>query len=181
MHPQSVLDPDWHPSEVSEGEWSELPEGVRVRALKRFQYELKLSQQQYRELAALPFWMSYGPENGLPEDWFNTAGYLLPKYRPGGGLYDRFRTWRHEFRRRRWRKRLLHEKLRARYRKVSVLGPFIYGGAIYIAYHFVSRALEARFDDFDAAGLSMLCLLAAFLALGITQRILKHKYPWLEE
>ena len=92
MEPKSVLDPYWVPPEVSAEKWRQLAEGVRVRVLKRSQYFLKLTPQQYREIAALPYWMSYGPENGLQEDWFNPAGFLLPKYRPGGGLYEQFRT-----------------------------------------------------------------------------------------
>jgi hypothetical protein len=98
------------PVDVPVDLWDSIPEGFRLRWLKRSQFAHALSFDQYYALARLPYWMFYGPEHGAPADWYNDQGYLLPKYRPGGGRHDEFRRWRHEYRRSSWRRRSLRGK-----------------------------------------------------------------------
>lgn len=78
------LDPIRRPAEVDEEVWEAMTAGERVRALKFAEDSIPLPARVYRELRELPSWAFYGPETGLPEDWFNRQGFLLPRFRPGG-------------------------------------------------------------------------------------------------
>jgi hypothetical protein len=81
-----------------------------------------LSREEYLELERQPFWTSYGPEHGLPTELFNEMGLLLPKYRPGGGLYPQFRVWRRWYRHVSWSHRAAARKLeRFDYRHGGIL------------------------------------------------------------
>ena len=91
--------------------WSRLNDGERVRWLKAHQYELHLSRDQFLQLSRVPFWAMFGPEHGLPAELFNDRGFLLPKYRPGGGLYGEFQKWRRAYRLASWRQLRLHRRL----------------------------------------------------------------------
>jgi len=106
--PSFLADPPegWDPEQ-----WAALTDGARLRWVKEHQLELSLSREEYVALARLPFWASYGPEHGLPESLFNTRGFLLPRYRPGGGLYERFRIWRRWYRHISWRERAIRRRL----------------------------------------------------------------------
>jgi hypothetical protein len=110
--PVDLSDIDLKPRDITEGEWTSCPPGVRVRLVRNRQYELDLTPEQYQALYRLPYWMLYGPEHGLPKDWFNPDGFLLPKYRPGGGRFDDFRKWRRWHRSHRWLHYRIEEKLR---------------------------------------------------------------------
>lgn len=83
-----------HPPEGVDSSWDDMAPGERLRWLKEHQYELHLSRGEFLQLTRVPFWAMYGPEHGLPEEMFNQQGFLLPKYRPGGGRYPMFREWR---------------------------------------------------------------------------------------
>jgi len=106
--PPIVLDP---PPSVDPAEWERLSDGERLRWLKAHQFELHLSREQFLQLSGVPFWAAYGPEHGLPGDLFNEQGFLLPKYRPGGGLYDDFRRWRRVYRLASWQRFQLRRRL----------------------------------------------------------------------
>ncbi|HEX2162356.1 MAG TPA: hypothetical protein VHM02_00250 [Thermoanaerobaculia bacterium] len=95
------LDPIPRPDLVDEATWEALTPGERVRALKSAEEGLPLPAHVYGDLRELPAWAFYGPETGLPEDWFNLQGFLLPRFRPGGGDRPRFLAWKREIRLRR--------------------------------------------------------------------------------
>jgi hypothetical protein len=92
-------------------EWGALSAGERLRWAKRNQLALSLSREEYLALARQPFWACYGPEHGLPAELFNDKGLLLPKYRPGGGLYPQFQVWRRWYRHVSWSHRAMDRKL----------------------------------------------------------------------
>jgi hypothetical protein len=165
--PPIVLDP---PASVDRAGWERLSDGERLRWLKAHQYELHLTRNQFLELSRVPFWAAYGPEHGLPADLFNEQGFLLPKYRPGGGLYDDFRRWRRTYRLASWR------QLRLRRRVERFLhGPGAFtGGAWLMIGVFLAKLLSPALQDrfVDAPELVLLgavvlvhCLAGALLAL----------------
>jgi hypothetical protein len=109
------------PAQVPTEVWSALNDGERLRWLKAHRHDLGLTREQYIELANVPYWASYGPEHGLPPDLFNDRGFLLPKYRPGGGLHHQFRRWRQWYRRVIWLHVMLQRRVETFYRRSGFL------------------------------------------------------------
>lgn len=137
MDPSDI---DLKPRDVTEDEWISIPPGVRVRRVRNHQYELDLSPEQYETLYRLPYWMLYGPEHGLPAGWFNPDGFLLPKYRPGGGRFGDFRKWRRWYRSHRWLHYKIEERfrmLRERYKTAYAVGAIV----LFIALYFASERI----------------------------------------
>jgi hypothetical protein len=87
-------DPVPRPDGFPEDDWQELRPGERVRWLRASSDQTFLGAEVYRALSRLPFWVFYGPEHGLPPDFFNDRGFILPRYRPGGSDFEDFRRWR---------------------------------------------------------------------------------------
>lgn len=140
--PPIVDDP---PPSVDPEDWARLNQGQRLRWLRAHQYELHLSREQFLQLSRVPFWAMYGPEHGLPAELFNEQGFLLPKYRPGGGLYPEFHRWRRAYRLASWRQLLLNRRLHRFWR-----GPGAFIGVVwfmigYILGELLAPGLEGRF------------------------------------
>jgi hypothetical protein len=109
IEPPPIVDAP--PPSVDPEQWARLNQGQRLRWLKAHQYELHLSREQFLQLSRVPFWAMLGPEHGLPAELFNDRGFLLPKYRPGGGLHVEFQRWRRAYRLASWRQLRLHRRL----------------------------------------------------------------------
>lgn len=162
--PPIVLDP---PASVDRAEWERLSDGERLRWLKAHQFELALTRNQFLQLSRVPFWAAYGPEHGLPADLFNEQGFLLPKYRPGGGLYDDFRRWRRTYRLASWR------QLRFRRRVERFLqGPGIFTGVAWLMTgvllaKLLSPGLQERFVDIPEVVLVGAVVIVHWIASGL--------------
>ena len=177
----TIHDPDWVPNGIDGDAWRAIPGGARLRLLHYGALDLHLSRPEMLEAAALPLWMCYGPENGLPEDWFNSESFLLPKYRPGGGSHELFRAWRREFRRRRWVEFHRQRRLRSWYRRVRGLGTLLYLGCVGLAVIFILPRLEERLGRvWGNVTFALLFLVVAPIVLTVLA-MLKWRFPWLEE
>jgi len=75
------------PPGVDPEDWDSLSKGDRLRVLKKAHYLFALDEEDRLAIRQVPSWASFGAEDGVPADWFNPDGFLLPKYRPGGGRY----------------------------------------------------------------------------------------------
>ena len=78
--------------------WSRMSLGFRTRILRGHHFLFPLEKARRQRIEKLPNWIRYGPEHGLPVELFNADDFLLPKYRPGGGLHSEFREWRRRYR-----------------------------------------------------------------------------------
>jgi hypothetical protein len=177
----SIHDPDWVPSGADPEDWLAIPHGARLRMLHAGLLDLHLSRDEMLEAAALPLWMCYGPENGLPEDWFNPSGFLLPKYRPGGGSYDQFREWRRDFRRRRWLAHLRNRGLWIRYRKLrgldSILLLVLFAIAVLRIHPWLVQRYGGLLGNALFAGAYILSVFIGVVALAVV----KVRFPWLDQ
>lgn len=98
------------PEGIDSALWDASSPGERVRMLRRAEERMPLPVKVYAELHRLPEWVFYGPELGVPDDWFGDDGFLLPRFRPGGPDHESFDLWRREYRRRRWIAFLLRQR-----------------------------------------------------------------------
>lgn len=87
------------PAGIDPFEWDQLSVGQKLRFLRRSHHVLALPRESREKLKLVPSWVLFGPEDGLPAEWFNADGFLLPKFRKGGGSRDNFRRWYREYRR----------------------------------------------------------------------------------
>jgi hypothetical protein len=140
--PQIVNEP---PTSVDPEEWARLNQGQRLRWLKAHQYELHLSRDQFLQLSRVPFWAMYGPEHGLPNELFNDRGFLLPKYRPGGGLHDEFQRWRRAYRLASFRQLRIHRRLQRFWRGRGAFVGVIWLMAGVFLGKALARSLQPRF------------------------------------
>ena len=69
--------PESFPEEV----WNRLKPGERVRTLRVNSDLVFLGVEIYEALARLPFWAFYGPEDGLPAEYFNDRGFWRKRKR----------------------------------------------------------------------------------------------------
>lgn len=147
--------------------WSRLNDGERVRWLKAHQYELHLSRDQFLQLGRVPFWAVYGPEHGLPPELFNDRGYLLPKYRPGGGLHAEFQQWRRAYRHVTWHRLLLWRRVQRFFRGN---GQFLVAGwlmAAVVLGHLLARTLRDRFAGVHREVLTWAIIVGLLLVSGM--------------
>jgi len=155
------------PTLVDPEEWSHLNDGQRLRWLKAHQYELHLSRDQFLQLSRVPFWAMFGPEHGLPAELFNDRGFLLPKYRPGGGLHGGFQRWRRAYRLASWRQLRLYRRFQRFWRG---RGAFV--GVVWLMIGFIlgkilAPALEGRFRRVPVAVLEWTIVVAHCLVGGV--------------
>jgi hypothetical protein len=133
-----LLEADFRPRNTPDAVWDSIPPGTRIRFVRKNQYRLDLTPEQYAPLYRLPYWSLYGPEHGAPTSWFNPDGYLLPKFQPGGGRFSEFQSWRRRFRSLRWlhyksqeRYRSLRERYKAAYAIIGIVGYLAIFGLIW--------------------------------------------------
>jgi hypothetical protein len=163
---------DAPPPSVDPEQWARLNQGQRLRWLKAHQYELHLSRDQFLQLARVPFWATFGPEHGLPADLFNDRGFLLPKYRPGGGLHGEFQRWRRSYRLASWGHLRLHRRLERFWR-----GPGAFAGILWIMVGAVlgkllAPSLHGRFPGVPIVVLEWTIVIAHVLAGGVLALLL---------
>lgn len=141
------LDPIDRPEVFDEGAWEAMTPGERVRTLRYAEDQVALPAETYRALRRLPSWAFYGPEHGLPAECFNQLGFLLPRYRPGGGEHQAFEAWRRELRLRRRIVDGLWERWRERWRWwepwLALCGAML----VAIAGVVIHQGLEDRLGD----------------------------------
>jgi hypothetical protein len=143
IEPPPIVDEP--PPAVNPEEWARLNHGQRLRWLKAHQYELHLSREQFLQLSRVPFWAMFGPEHGLPVELFNDRGFLLPVYRPGGGLYGEFQRWRRAYRLASWRQLRLHRRLQRFWRGPGAFVGVIWLGIGVVVGQVLAPALQGRF------------------------------------
>jgi len=164
IEPPPIVDAP--PPSVDPEQWARLNQGQRLRWLKAHQYELHLSREQFLQLSRVPFWAMLGPEHGLPAELFNDRGFLLPKYRPGGGLHVEFQRWRRAYRLASWRQLGLHRRLQRFWR-----GPGAFIGVVWFMFGFIlgevlAPGLKVRFPGVPAHVLHGSVVLAHCLVGG---------------
>lgn len=168
----AIAEQETAPGEIAQQVWEELPPGARLRLLRKADLYWRLSGQEYERLRRVPYWAFYGPEDGAPLDWFNPRGYLLPKYRPGGGKFEEFRQWRRRARAAQWRAHLLQVRWKPIYDRVKVLEPFLYFAG------FTTLQIWLRWD-----GRPNLPMIVAVISLlvggGLALRLARRWFPWL--
>ena len=161
-------DPISRPSRIEPEIWYSIPPGSRIRLLRRIEDTFPLDPEQYFELRRLPYWTCYEPEDGLPAEWFNRRGFLLPMYRPGGSRHELFRRWRRQYRVRRYIHRAVVAGLRAWWRMYR---EWVWG-ALIVLYGVtgigIQNALRICYGEFAAGGLyfgGFILMLALYVLL----------------
>lgn len=170
------------PHDVPIEQWDSIPEGYRLRWLKETQYHHALSAQQHAALRRLPFWMFYGPEHGAPEEWFNQQGYLLPKYRPGGGLEDDFKRWRHGYRRSTWRRRAIRARTERFFSRYGIV-VYVLWVALCLGLATVLARLAEPYQEvlpYEGLRIAFIAVLAAvsLVLLRWLHRLAPDLFPW---
>jgi hypothetical protein len=134
------------PGETKES-WAAIPLPERLRLLAHGHYLIELPPEDREILRSVPSWMAVGPELGYPEEWFNPQGWLLPKYRPGGGSHREYLWARHS--RRFWQVAFdSHQAwLHQLGRRWGCLGLGVLGATVYFAQVFAVALLPRKLPD----------------------------------
>jgi hypothetical protein len=157
-------DPVSRPSRIDEETWGAIPPGERIRFLRWGEESFFLDPDQYEELRSLPFWTFYGPEDGLPANWFNTRGFLLPRFRPGGPDYGIFRIWRRLYKLRRYVGSRLRNEINRCWQNHNEWFWLPYLFIYFFAGLVLHVNLSARYGDFAGSGLYFLVLIVLAMA-----------------
>ena len=132
------------PAGMAPETWDEAVFGDRLRWLMEAGYLVPMSDEDRDLISTLPGWLLYGPQHGLPVDWFGPTGVLLPRYRPGGGRHRDFQRLRRRFRVISRVLESFEERIRVFRRDRGLLLFSIWMATVYIVYF----ALYGAFHDF---------------------------------